>query len=259
MNIKALTIPFFWLCLIATALSGCAQTTVSPQFSTPDVARARDANIALGSEFLKKDDRASARKKFQKALSIDPNAAGAYTGLALIYERGGENKHAQQYYEKAISADRTYTQAYLQYGLFLRKNGDFKKAQKMLEKGASDTFYSNRHVILLYLGRVEMQMGETDAAIAHLKLAANINPRFSIPYVDLASYYASVKNWPEAKRQMSYFERTGHHTAESLLVAIRIERAFGNHSKEQAYAAELMDEFPYSDALIMYRNEVKND
>lgn len=237
---------------VVAGLAACTTTTTG-DLGERNPNAARDAYIQLGEEYLKVDDRESAKQRFFRAIEIDDDAAGAYTGLAVVYLRSTEYEEAEEYFKKALRADSNYTPAKVQYGVFLLGQARYREACSQLQRSTEDREWTQRHVALFYYGRCEFKRENFDEAERALMLANRINVRFAPSYLELTQVYLAKNELPLAKSTLSEYFRFGAETAEALLVAIQVERAFGNLTAERTFAQQLQLRYPYSDEWLAYR------
>ena len=238
--------------VVVFALSACTTTTTG-DLGERNPNAARDAYIQLGEEYLRVDDRESAKQRFNRAIEIDDDAAGAYTGLAIVYLRSSEFDEAEGYFKKALRADSNYTPAKVQYGVFLLDQQRYRDACRHLEAATLDLEWAQRFVALFYYGRCEFKRGNLAEAERALVLANRINVRYAPSYLELTQVYLAKGELSLAKSTISEYFRFGAETAEALLVAIKVERAFGNRSAERAFSQQLQLRYPYSDEWVAYR------
>jgi len=241
---RLLTAAVLCLSLFAT---GCETTKRGGYAVERDPVAARDAYIELGSLHLKEDERERAKGRFLKALEIDEDAAGAYTGLAVIYERSEEYAQAENYYKQAISADSSYTPAKVQYGWFLLTQKRYNDACEMLEEATEDKLADQRHVALFYLGRCEALRANYQGAIDALGLATRVRRNFAPAWLELGTSNYELGEIEEASYALNQFRRYSAENADSLLLSIKLGLAQGNKDEVHSSSRKLEVHFPESE------------
>jgi len=87
---------------------------------------------------IEREDFDAAMEEFQRARDLDPEFAGGYVGIALVWAEKGDFKRALDNVNKAIDLDDKYVDAYIAKGRILteqRKGDDWlKKAIKQYKK-----------------------------------------------------------------------------------------------------------------------------
>jgi serine/threonine-protein kinase len=138
----------------------------------------------MGRHLWRKRGRKNVRKAVQyleQAIAIDPNFALAYAGLAdcyvsLTYGRPLEEaRKIEEYASKALELDDTLAEAHAALATFKNEHEwDFKGAKQAFERAiAMNPGYATAHH---WYGRYYWWIGETDKAIAEVKLAQELDP-----------------------------------------------------------------------------------
>jgi len=76
-----------------------------------------------------------ALEEFQKAVSIDPAYASAYSEMAGVCECLGDKDKAIQSYEKAISLDPRLKSSYYYLALIYKQRNEIDKAKQLVKQG----------------------------------------------------------------------------------------------------------------------------
>ncbi len=242
------------LILIATSvmmLIGC-ETTTTGNLGEKDPEAARDAYVQLGVEYLKLDDRENAKARFLKALSVDPDSAAAYTGLALIYERSQEYDAAEDFFRKALRSDDDFTQAKTQYGLFLLNQSRYKEACRILKDATSDVLSSQRYISMYYLGKCQIARAAYADAVDTLALATRVNQRFAPSWSELALAQYHMGELDAAKQSLNEFRRYSSESPMTLLLTLKIAMAEGDEAGLNYAARELQIKYPNSEEWLEY-------
>jgi len=185
-----------------------------------------------GLRYLEEDQIEKAFELFNQAVESDPSSAAAYTARGQIYSYHGEDTLALADFNKAIELDDQYARAYQQRGILYREQSnydlaltDFNKAIN-LDPKLSD-FFVSRGILHWYLYEDENAFRdfseaieldpknvwgyyyraklfndgyiETSVAIADLKRALKIDPKFVAAYAVLGDVYLSLDELAEAR------------------------------------------------------------
>ena len=124
------------LCTLALSLSGfhCGPKPVPPE----SVLDRPEIHIQQGWRALERDDLAAAAEQFERALALDPEAAEAHSGLALIAAYRGQFDRAYALAEKGVDLDDKSIDARITLGRIrvLEKKGDdwLEKAVKEYDR-----------------------------------------------------------------------------------------------------------------------------
>ena len=165
--------------LVRAAFLAIAVSCNAPAIAQDIKGHAKGA-VELGWSYFKKDDPATALKRFNQALIIDPNFAPAYFGMAYVYSYQNKLDLAIQNYRKSIEKDPTFSHSYSNLGLALLYSDKPKEALPNLKKALDiDPKNGDAHVnIALYY----FAAGDYSSSWRHIHLAqdykANVNPNF---------------------------------------------------------------------------------
>jgi len=182
----------------------------------------------------------------EHVIEIDEDAAGAYTGLAVIYERSKEYDQAEAYYKKAVSVDSTFTAAKVQYGWFLLTQKRYDDACDMLEEATEDKLADQRHVALYYLGRCEALRANHKGAIDSLGLATRVQRNFAPAWLELGASNYQLGEIEEASYALNQFRRYSADNADSLLLSVKLGLAQGDTDLVHSSSRKLEVHFPES-------------
>jgi tetratricopeptide (TPR) repeat protein len=93
--------------------------------------------FAKASELMAKQNREQAIQRFNKAIAMYPDYAGAYNSLGVIYSQSGDIVRAREALLKAIHINGRFALAYMNLGLLNLSTGDFSSAESVLNKANS--------------------------------------------------------------------------------------------------------------------------
>jgi tetratricopeptide (TPR) repeat protein len=104
---------------------------------------------------------------YQRAVELNPHAAGALVNLGTIHYRLRQFKEAERYYAQAIEADSTYPLAHFNLGNLYDERGDLAKAQACYERALRlNPRYGDAHFNLALLCE---RKGDALKAVHHWK------------------------------------------------------------------------------------------
>ena len=140
-----------------------------------------------------------AEKSYQQALEHDPKSAEALSGLMNTYL-------VQKQTDKAVAAANTQIAKVPDSSAFYDLLGtvlldgkkDLNGAEAALKKAAE--LDKNNGDALAKLGRVQVEKGSVDEAIATYQKSVQDNPNESIFYILMGELYESKQDWEKAKQ-----------------------------------------------------------
>ena len=136
-----------------------------------------------------------------RAVEVDPNFASGYATLARLYGDIGESelsaKNASKAYELRNHAS-DQEKFFISTTYHLQATGNLEKAQQACDLWMRA--YPRAWVPHgLLSGAIYPQLGKYEEAVKEAKIALEINPDFSIGYVNLAYSYVALDRWDEAE------------------------------------------------------------
>lgn len=104
---------------------------------------------------------------YNRAVELNPNAAGALVNLGTIYYRTRQFKEAERYYEQALAADANYPLAHFNLGNLYDERGELSKAKRCYEAALRlNPRYGDAHFNLALLCE---RTGDALRAVHHWK------------------------------------------------------------------------------------------
>lgn len=246
------------LMLMACFLSACVTTVTGGSNQEKNPERALESHVQLGLNYLRVQNRESARFHLEKALELDKRSPAANDGMALLYQLEGESELAEQFFKTALKNDKNFSRSHNNYGNFLFQKGRYQEAFDEFEKAASDLSYQARPTALVNLGRTALQLNNIDRAQAAFNHALSLNPRLTSAIVESAEIAFNKQEYAEAKRLIDQYGNLTRHSARTLWLGIRLEKIFGNRDQEASYGLQLKSLHPYSKEYLEYKQSLEN-
>ena len=214
--------------MVACAASPQPQVTLPPPTTTlqpPPAAPESDAtyHFMMGHQAELAQDLDSALKEYHKALKVDPKSREVKSRLAALYFALGDLTQAVQYadevgegtgqepqmlthmagilasagkperalelLDKAIENDPERGESYFPKGLILLNQKRIAEAEQVVKKGLQYT--SDSPIGYYYLGRISIDAGNSEQALANFDRAIAVNQAFEPAYIAQASVYES--------------------------------------------------------------------
>ncbi len=254
MNNRQISSLYFLLALCLFFLSACVteSTDGKPQ-RTVDKTESFRIHINLVKGYVEKKNREAARHHIRKAMEINKNSVDLLGALALVYQLEGENKLAEETFKKAIKKDKNQPSIHNNYGFFLFGLKRYDEALEQFEAAAANLDFSGRAEALINVGRSSLLLGNSARAKSACEHATIVNPGLPDSFIEWSDIHFMEQDYPKAKENLDKFMGMGQQTARSLLLAIRLERMFGNKDREASYVLVLKNRYPYSKEYLEYR------
>ena len=236
-------------------LAGCASSQSNDSDEKSDSLKAAESNTSLGLEYMNRGQYEVALGKLKKAIDEDPGYAPAHTVLAVLYERLGEMKLAGKHYQKAYEADPSDGDVNNNYGVYLCQTGKEDKAIDHFLKALDDPFYSSPSVALTNAGSCALNTGKLTEAEGFLRRALKIEPGFPDALMYMAKLNFEQQDYLKSRAFVQRYEAVASHSAETLLLAYRIEIASNDRRSANSYKLRLETNYPSSDQTAEIRRE----
>src|SRR5205085_4847081 len=123
----------------------------------------------LGAIYLRQKQWQPAIDAYTKALKLDMTSANAHYNLGFIYYNTNKFERAEEEYRKALAIDPALPLAYLHLAQIAIRKKENAAAAKLLREGLPRFDAETKPVALRTLGRLELAMGNTAAAVDALK------------------------------------------------------------------------------------------
>ena len=242
------------LVLAALALAGCASTS-ERQAEQARRQRLADTHTQLGASYLQHGQLEIAKESLEKALIADPDSSQAANMMALLQWRLRNYPEAERYFHKAVDVEQGNPEAQNNYGVFLCERGRPDEAVEWFDKAAANPLYKTPDVAQANAGACLMRKPAPAAAEKYFREALRLNPKlpFALSYMAKISYDAGRP--VTARGFIQRYFQAADDTPETLLLAVRIERALRNRNEEGSYALRLKAKFPDSPEAAQLQRE----
>ena len=230
--------------LLVLGLLGCQSAPVN-QPQQVDYSKLAEVNSELGMQYMQKGDYEIALEKFERALDADPRYVDALNGLGLLRARLGQNDKAEANFRRAIAIAPDNSSALNNYGQFLCLQGRHAEGQKQFLKAVENPLYKLPAVAYSNAGTCARAAGDPQTAETHFRSALALDDRLPPALLQMAELSFELERHLQARGYLQRFEDAARrHTARTLWLGIRIERALGDRDAEASYALQLEKNFP---------------
>lgn len=231
-----------WLVLLAGCVSQPAGQSVTSAGNIPS-ARVHTELAAL---YYERGQYGIALEEIAVALQASSGYAPAYTMRALVRMALREDVEAEHDFRHSLRLDANSSEAHNNYGWFLCQRG--REAESIAEFVAAvkNPLYETPEKALVNAGLCSRKAGEYDKAGDFLRRALLLRPRLPEALIALAELDFDRQDWAGAKSHFMQYETSAQQPlpAESLWLAVRIERKLGKGLAEEEYARQLRKHYP---------------
>ena len=249
------------LVLVASALlcASCATKEIIPQAqSTRDHsgevlvgqksdARSRaKAHTDLAGAYYELGNMAVALEEARLALEADASYAPAHNVLGLVHMDLKEIAEAQASFERALRLAPQDPDVNHNFAWFLCQNGREEQAIAYFMNAVRNPLYATPAKSYSTAGTCLLKAKRSAEALTYFDRALQLDANFAPAMLPLARLLLERGQIEEARRIVTRLNNVAPPTAESLWLALRIERRRGDSQAEASYAAQLRRRFPDS-------------
>jgi len=187
-----------------------------------------------------------ALEELRLAVAADPGYATAYGMFGLVYMELKENVLAKANFERALGLAPDDPDINHNYGWFLCQSGREADSMAYFERALSNPLYATPARTHTAAGTCALRRGDLKSADASLQKALALDPNQPAALLQLAQVRYRQANYPESRRLLARHAKLVEPNAESLWLALRVERRLGQRTTELSYANQLRRRFPAS-------------
>lgn len=240
------------------AFAGCAQdpaasttqaNTVETGTLTGEVGDPRNRariHTELASAYFERGNMGVALEELRIAIAADPNYAPAYNVLGLVHMDLRENGVAQQQFERGLRLAPNDPDINNNYGWFLCQTGREGQSIAYFLAALKNPLYNTPARSYVNAGLCSMKNKNERDAIDFFERALRGAPDNLQALLNLATVQYKRGQLETARGLIGRFNKLIEPTAESLWLALRIERKLGDRSAENTMAVQLRRRFPGS-------------
>lgn len=215
---------------VETIVSGTARTRAKSH-----------TDLALA--YLEAGNVAVALEEARLALRDDASYGPAYNVIGLAHMYLQEGPLARENFEKALRFAPSDPDINNNFGWFLCQNGEVARAMELFNVAIKNPLYNFPTRPYTNAGLCSMQAGDLASAEVNLLRAINADPTNLQAIFNLALLFYNRGNYFEARKYLSDFHAQRDSVAESLWLAVRIERKLGDKASEAGFAGQLRRRF----------------
>ncbi len=241
--------------IACAVLTGCAQTPLSSstQANTVETGtltggvgdprnRAR-IHTELASAYFERGNMGVALEELRTAIAADPSYAPAYSVLGLVHMDLRENEVAQVHFERALALSPNDPDINNNYGWFLCRSGREEQSIAYFLAALKNPLYNTPARSYVNAGLCSLGKNGGRDAIEFFERALRSEPDNLLALLNLASIQYKRGQLEVARGLVGRFNKLVEPSAESLWLALRIERKLGDKAAENSLAVQLRRRF----------------
>ncbi len=208
----------------------------------PPAVRAK-AHTELAGAYLERGNLGVAMEEVRLALKADANYAPAYNLLGLVQMDLRENAEAERAFERALQLNPTDPDTNHNYGWFLCRSGREEESLRYFLNAVKNPLYAQPQKSYALAAGCAMQKNNQKDALDFYDRSLRLDPTYPPALIGLAQLRYRRGELRDARALVTRYNKAVEPTAESLWLALRIERRLGDRTAEGTYATQLRRRF----------------
>jgi type IV pilus assembly protein PilF len=208
-------------------------------------ARAR-SHTDLAAAYYQRGNLGVALEELRIATTADPSYAPAHNLLGLVHMDLREESLAAESFQRALSLAPNDGDINHNYGLFLCHTKREPDSIKYFMQAIKNPLYSTPARSYSAAGVCTLRTGQPKEAEEYFVRALRLQPDDPQALINLGQIRYKQGRMDEARRLVAQYNKLDAGDAESLWLALRIERKSGQRVAEQSFANQLRRRFPGS-------------
>lgn len=237
---------------VAAGSTAARGDLVTASDETDQAKRAR-IRLELASAYFGQGQAVTALDEVKRALVIDPENVGAYNLRGLIYASLGEVVLADESFRRALSIAPGDADSLHNYGWFLCRQRRFPEARVRFTAALAVPQYREPSKTLLAQGVCEAAAGDLPAAERLLLRSYELDAGNPTTAFNLAEVLLRRGDTDRARFYLQRVNQVPERVnAQTLWLAVRIERKRGNLGAAEEWAQQLRSRFPNARETAAY-------
>jgi type IV pilus assembly protein PilF len=242
------------VCLLAlAALAGCASEREAPTVETGTTVgevgdprnRAR-VHTDLAAAYYERGSMAIALEELRIAAAADSSYAPAHSMFGLVYMELKENQLAETSFERALRLSPNDPDINHNFAWFLCNTSREKESIRHFVQAIRNPLYATPWRSYSAAGVCSLRGGNPKDAEEFFQRALKMEPDDAPSLLKLGEIRYRQGNAEEARRLVARYNKLLTPSAESLWLALRIERKLGQRVAEQSFGNQLRRRYPTS-------------
>jgi type IV pilus assembly protein PilF len=200
----------------------------------------------LAGAYMERGNMGVALEELRIAVAADPGYAPAHSMLGLVYMDLRENELAAQSLERALRLAPNDADINHNYGVFLCQTKREPDSIRYFMQAIKNPLYSAPWRSYSAAGVCTLRTENRKEAEQYFERALRLEPDEPASLINLGQIRYKQGKLDEARRLVSRYNKLADPSAESLWLALRIERKSGERVAEQSYANQLRRRYPAS-------------
>ncbi|TXL61660.1 type IV pilus biogenesis/stability protein PilW [Zeimonas arvi] len=211
-----------------------------------DARRRARIRVELAAGYYQQRNLQVALDELGQALRADPEYPAAYGMLGLVYMDLGDRARADESFQRGLRLAPNDAELNNNYGWFLCNTGREREALGHFEQALRDPLYRTPTVPLHNAGICSLRLGEQMAAESYFQRAFQVDASNPVAMFNLGQIFLKRGELERARFHAQRLVTMFEPSAQTLWLALKVERGLGNRDAEASLGSQLRRRFPES-------------
>ena len=244
------------LCLVLTGCAGGQQHVIQQPESSEKIDAQYRARVhtELAASYYSLAQYGVALEELNEALRSDSSYTPAYNMLGVVYMELKEDRQAEQSFEQALRISPADSEAHNNFGWFLCTRGRMAQSIGHFMEAVKNPLYATPERAYLNAGICARKQGDDAGAEKYFQSALKIQPLQQQTLYNIADLYFAQGRYGDARLHLDRHLRVTAATADSLWLAVRIDRKLRDRDAEASHGLQLRKQFPDSPQVDLLKS-----
>jgi type IV pilus assembly protein PilF len=197
----------------------------------------------LAAAYYERGNLAVSLEELRIAISADPGYASAYNVLGLVHADLREYDQAQASFERALKISPTDADTNHNYAWFLCQTDREEQSLRYFLAAVRNPLYATPQKSYFLAATCAARKNKNQESQDYFERAIKLDPNYASAILGLAQLKYRRGDLSDSRSLIVRYNRLVEPTAESLWLALRIERKLGDKSAESSFAQQLRRQF----------------
>jgi type IV pilus assembly protein PilF len=252
MSIRSLVPGLVSVMAAVSLLAACGTTPIEADANEQEVRKRAQVHLQLAVAYYARGQFETAQEEVRKAIRLEPNNVDTYNVQGLIYMSQGQGRQAEENFQRALRISPDNPEVLNNYGWFLCQNDREREAISYFDRVLQNRVYQNQARVLNNAGICSVRIKDVKSAESYFLRAFEQEPGNPAINTSLADIYYRRNELSRAEFYINRALKAENLPADTLWLAVRIERKLGNDVMAANYANQLRRRYPESPEFAAY-------
>lgn len=211
-----------------------------------DERRRAQIRLELAAGFYQQGNYAQALEELRSSLATDPNYAAAHGLQGLVFMDLGDRGRAEESFRRALALAPEDSEILNNYGWFLCQTDRPREGIAQFQAALRNPLYATPARPLHNAGICSLRIGDEPGAEGYFLRSFQLDPRNPVAMYHLGEIYLKRGDLERARFHSQRLLTSFPPSAETVWLAIRVDRRLGDRDSVASLSSQLRRQFPTS-------------